>query len=188
MGFAAGQNLVALGENIYIGDTAGTFDNTGASPGDEFGVIRIGSVFSGTNACFINGIAANNQPVGGSVFEVTIDTVTGKLGFTTVTPNGQPGSAPVPRARVPHSAPQPRSKPQPAQRPTEHQAMLDGKVEKLQATVAQQQKQIDTLTAQLKEHAETFTAQLKEQSARIQKVSAVVEVYKPAPKVVVNKP
>jgi uncharacterized coiled-coil protein SlyX len=52
-----------------------------------------------------------------------------------------------------------------------------GKVEKLEATVAQQQKQIETLTAQL-----------KEQSAQIQKVSAQLEMSKPAAKVVVNKP
>jgi uncharacterized coiled-coil protein SlyX len=47
----------------------------------------------------------------------------------------------------------------------------------LEATVAQQQKQIETLTAQL-----------KEQSAQIQKVSAQLEMSKPAAKVVVNKP
>ena len=44
-----------------------------------------------------------------------------------------------------------------------------GKVEKSEATVAQQQKQIETLTAQLREQAET---QLKEEAAQIQKVSA----------------
>jgi uncharacterized coiled-coil protein SlyX len=55
--------------------------------------------------------------------------------------------------------------------------MLNGKVEKLEATVAQQQKQIETLTAQL-----------KEQSAQIQKVSAQLEMSKPVAKVVVNKP
>jgi uncharacterized coiled-coil protein SlyX len=63
-----------------------------------------------------------------------------------------------------------------------------GKVEKLEATVAQQQKQIETLTAQLREQAETFTAQLREQATQIQKVSAQLEVSKPAPQVVVNKP
>ena len=52
-----------------------------------------------------------------------------------------------------------------------------GKVEKLEATVAQQQKQIETLTAQL-----------KEQSAQIQKVSAQLEMSKPVTKVVVNEP
>ena len=54
--------------------------------------------------------------------------------------------------------------------------MLNDKVEKLQAAVAQQQKQIETLTAQLSEQANTFTAQLKEQAAQIQKVSAHFEV------------
>ena len=53
--------------------------------------------------------------------------------------------------------------------------MLNGKVEKLEATVAQQQKQIETLTAQL-----------KEQAAQIQKVSAQLEASKPAPQVVNN--
>ena len=61
--------------------------------------------------------------------------------------------------------------------------MLNDKVEKLQATVAQQQKQIETLTAQL-----------GEQAAQIQKVSALLaaaspsrgglEVDKPAPQMV----
>jgi uncharacterized coiled-coil protein SlyX len=56
--------------------------------------------------------------------------------------------------------------------------MLNGKVgrvEKLEATVAQQQKQIETLTAQL-----------REQAAQIQKVSAQLEAGKPAPQVVNN--
>jgi uncharacterized coiled-coil protein SlyX len=65
---------------------------------------------------------------------------------------------------------------------------MNDKVEKLEATVAQQQKQIETLTTQLKEQAETFTAQLKEQASQIQKVSAQLEVSKPAPQVVTNKP
>ena len=51
------------------------------------------------------------------------------------------------------------------------------KVEELQATVAQQQKGMEVLTAQL-----------KEQAAQIQKVSAQLEMSKPAAKVVVNKP
>jgi hypothetical protein len=61
-----------------------------------------------------------------------------------------------------------------------------GKVEKLEAIVAQQQKQIETLTAQLGEQAESFTAQLKEQATQIQKVSAQVQASKPAPQVVNN--
>ena len=54
--------------------------------------------------------------------------------------------------------------------------MLNDKVEKLQATVAQQQKQIETLTAQL-----------REQAAQIQNVSAQLEMVRPAPRVVENR-
>jgi uncharacterized coiled-coil protein SlyX len=53
--------------------------------------------------------------------------------------------------------------------------MLNDKVEKLQGTVAQQQKQIETLTAQL-----------KEQAAQIQKVSAQLELNRLAPQTVLN--
>jgi septal ring factor EnvC (AmiA/AmiB activator) len=91
------------------------------------------------------------------------------------------GSAPVQR-----SAPRRRSAPG---APTQRPGMLNGKVgkvEKLEATVAQQQKQIQTLTAQLREQAETFTAQLKEQATQIQKVSAQLEASKPASQVVNN--
>jgi hypothetical protein len=42
--------------------------------------------------------------------------------------------------------------------------------------------------SQLKSEMQTMVAQLKEQAAQIQKVSAQLEVNKPAPKVVVNKP
>ena len=51
------------------------------------------------------------------------------------------------------------------------------KVQALEATVAQQQKGMEVLTAQL-----------KEQAAQIQKVSAQLEVNKPALQVVTNKP
>ena len=59
--------------------------------------------------------------------------------------------------------------------PRLHQAMLNDKVEKLQATVAQQQKQIETLTAQL-----------GEQAAQIQKVSAQLEMNHRPSQMVVN--
>ena len=51
------------------------------------------------------------------------------------------------------------------------------KVEDLQATVAQQDKEMEVLTAQR-----------NEQAAQIQRVSAQLEVNAPAPRVVVNKP
>src|SRR6266536_2244401 len=181
VGFDAGQNLTTGFENIYIGDTAGTLDNTGASPGDESGVIRIGSTFSGTAACFINGIATNAQVWNGvTVCQVTVNGF-GQLGVDCVNPNN-PGATPAsPHAPVPRSGPQ-----QPATRP-QHQAMLNDKVEKLQATVAQQQKQIETLTAQLKEQA----AQIQKVSAQLATASPSrggLEANKPKPKVVVNNP
>jgi uncharacterized coiled-coil protein SlyX len=51
-----------------------------------------------------------------------------------------------------------------------------GKVENLEATVAQQQKQI-----------ETPMAQVREQAAQIQKVSAQLEASKRAPQIVNNR-
>jgi uncharacterized coiled-coil protein SlyX len=160
--------------NTYIGDFVGTL------AGDESNTIRIGDVSNGNGAgslqCYIGGIFNNFQPVGGSVVVVTLDRADDHLGWD-FGPS-QSGSAPVQR-----STPQRRSAPGvPTQRP----AMLDGKVEKLEATVAQQQRQIETLTAQLREQAQTFTAQFKEQATQIQKVSAQLEASKRAPQVVNN--
>jgi uncharacterized coiled-coil protein SlyX len=59
----------------------------------------------------------------------------------------------------------------------EHQTVqeLKSTVEKQEAIIAQQQKGMEVLTAQL-----------KEQAAQIQKVSAQIEVSKPAPQVAVS--
>jgi hypothetical protein len=57
------------------------------------------------------------------------------------------------------------------------------KVEQLQATVAQQQKDFQAAIAKLKE---AVTAQLNEQAAQIQKVSAQLELSNPAPQTVLN--
>jgi hypothetical protein len=156
VGTGSGQNLVAGFNNTYLGDFVGFL-----AP-DESNTIRIGDLSNGNGAgsleCFIGGIFNNFQPVGGTVVEVTLDLANDKLGWD-VGPN-QGGGAPVQR-----DAPQPAARPQ-------RQAMLNDKVEKLQATVAQQQKEIETLTAQL-----------KEQAAQIQKVSAQIEVSKPKPRV-----
>jgi hypothetical protein len=62
----------------------------------------------------------------------------------------------------------------------QHQAMLSRKVETLQATIAE----LKSTIAQQKRGMDALTAQLKEQAAQIQKVSAQLEVKKPAPKVV----
>src|SRR5205814_9915736 len=57
------------------------------------------------------------------------------------------------------------------------QAMFNLKVQNLRATATQQQQQIETLTAQLKENA-----------AQIQKANDKLEMNKPTPKVIANKP
>jgi len=167
VGAGAGPNLAAGFNNTYIGQFVG--DNNGSPIADEDLTIRIADVSIdgfGSAACFIGGIFNNPQPVGGNVVAVTLNLDTDQLGFDPAA--GRPGSPAV----VPHrSAPQPRVRPQ-----AHHQAMLNDKVEKLQATVAQQQKQIETLTAQL-----------REQAAQIQNVSAQLEMVRPAPRVVENR-
>ena len=115
----------------------------------------------------IGGIFNNFQPVGGAVVEVTLDLATDKLGWD-IGPSQ--GNAPAAR----RSPPGRRSAPGAPTRPAPLNGKV-GKVEKLEATVAQQQKQIETLTAQL-----------QEQAVQIQKVSAQLELNKPAPRTVVN--
>jgi uncharacterized coiled-coil protein SlyX len=58
------------------------------------------------------------------------------------------------------------------------------KVDAQQAAIAQ----LNSTVAQQRKGMEVLTAQLKEQAAQIQKVSAQIEVGKPSPQVVVNKP
>ena len=165
VGTGAAPNVINGFNNTYVGDFVG------ALAPDESNTIRIGDLSNGNGAgslaCFIGGIFNNFQPVGGSVVEVTLDLANDKLGWD-LAPS-QAGRSPVQRSViVPRSAPQPRIRPQ-------HQAMLNDRVERLQATVAQQQKQIETLTAQL-----------REQAAKIQKVSAQFELSKAAPQTVLN--
>jgi hypothetical protein len=150
---------------------------------DESDTIRIGDVSNGNGAgsleCYIGGIFNNFQPVGGSVVIVTLDRVDDHLGWDFGPSQG--GSAPVQG-----SAPQGRRA---TGVQTQPPSVLDGKVgkvEKLEAMVAQQQKQIETLTVQLREQTQTFTAHLKEQATQIQKVRAQLEVSKRAPQMVNN--
>jgi hypothetical protein len=153
VGFQAGQNLSISGENIYIGDTAGTVDFTGAAVGDEEGVIRIGSFFSGTTKCFINGILPNVIPQAPGNTIVTIDPVTGQLGNTTDFA---------------------------ANKVVEQQKKIEeqqASIAELKSTVAQQAKGMEVLTAQLEEQA----AQIQKVSAQIEmsKPATKVVVNKP---------
>jgi len=168
VGTGVGPNLANGFNNTYIGNFVGSAlaqDGTG----DEDGTIRINDLSNGNGAgsleCYIGGIWNNEQPVGGSVVVVTLDLDNDHLGWDGDFARG--GNRPA----APHrSVPQPRGRPE-----LGHQAMLE-KVEKLQATVAQQQTTIETLTAQL-----------REQAAQIQKVSAQVEMIRPTPRVVENR-
>src|SRR5581483_588385 len=127
------------------------------------------------NTCYIQGIAGSSIPTANAAF-VFVDTTSGKLGTLLVNADGNTVTVPISQSQL-QAAPQDQPKAVPQYSEDGRQAMLNLKVEKLQATVAQQHKQIETLTTQL-----------KEQAAQIQKVSAQLEVSKPAAKVVVNKP
>ena len=148
--------------HVCVGDEAGA----GITAADNNIIIGhlsgVHSVFGQvSNRCFIGNIFGAPVSAGTAAF-VLVDS-DGRLG--TITADGvDPGgfSSQPAQPYVPQGA---------------KQTMLNLKVEKLQATVTQQQKQIETLTAQL-----------KEQAGQIQKVSAQLEVSKPVTKVVVNKP
>jgi hypothetical protein len=213
VGLGAGQNVIAGAENIYIGDTAGTLDFTGTPPGDESGVIRIGSFFSGTAACFINGIYLNPNP---GLLPVQID-ANGQLSTTVSSERFKKDIDPMDKASEAifslkpvtfHYKKDKTNTPQfgliaeevakvnPALiaadkegkpytvRYEQINAMLLNEFIKEHKKVEEQQASI----SQLKSEMQTMVAQLKEQAAQIQKVSAQVEMNKPAPQVVANKP
>jgi hypothetical protein len=158
----SGSHNVAIGDNallfsdgssnVAVGDEAGTGVTTGSN------IIAIGAGVSGVDSdlgelddsCYIGNIAG--QPISAANFvgAVGVDS-DGKLGTFLMDAHGN--KTPVSSVIG-----------------TQKQAMSNGKIEELQATVARQQKQIDALTAGL------------------QKVSAQLEVSKPAPQVVTNKP
>jgi hypothetical protein len=164
VGHLTGANVISGFNNTYIGDFVGF------TTADESDTIRIGDVSNGNGAgsleCYIGGISNNFQPVSGTVVAVTLDLMDDHLGWDSGA--DQSASASVRRGaplhRIAFGA------------PTQRPVMLNGKVEKLEATVAQQQKQIENLTAQL-----------REQAAQIQKVSAKSEASNPAPQVVNNR-
>ena len=57
---------------------------------------------------------------------------------------------------------------------------------KQEATIAQQRKDFQATIAQQQKEIQALTASLKEQESQIQKVSAQLEVKKPAPRTVLN--
>jgi hypothetical protein len=173
VGTGAGPNIVSGFNNTYLGNFVGTL------AGDEDSTIRIGDLSNGNGAgsleCYIGGIFNNEQPVGGTVVEVTIDLANDHLGWQV-----EPGAA---RPVLKRGVPAPRGLQRLGTGPQLQRQTMNGKVEKLEATVTQQQKQI----GQQQKQIETLTAQLKEQATEIQKVSAQLEMIRPAPRVVGNQ-
>ena len=153
-----GNNNTAVGEIAGLGIT--THSN----------IIAIGSGVSGVdtalgevdNACYIGNISGATVAMGTLAF-VFVD-ASGKLGTVPMDANGNKVTVPGLKGTNPPQAVPERVQPQ-AIHPDPKQAMLNRKVEELQATVARQQKQIDAL------------------SAGLQKVSAQLEMNKPATKV-----
>jgi hypothetical protein len=125
VGDFTGQNVINGFNNTYVGDFVGSEDPIGNPLPDESSTIRIGDLSNGngSEACYIGGIFNNLQPVGGSVVVVTLDLADDHLGY-----DDSFGSAPAAPNRA---IPQPRVRPQPGN----HAAMLNQKVEQLQATV-----------------------------------------------------
>jgi hypothetical protein len=156
--FSTGANNVALGA------AAGLNQDTGSNN------IYIGDsgVAGETNVIAIGGIASSGTAYTdvfiGGVFGTSVNLATAVPVF--VDTDGHLGTVLVADA--------------PSRQGTQPQAMLNKsdhrKLQALQATVARQQKEIAMLTTQL-----------KEQAAQIQKVSAQLEVSKPAPRTVANK-
>jgi hypothetical protein len=60
------------------------------------------------------------------------------------------------------------------------------KVTQLETTVAQQQKKFDSKLAEQQKEIEALTTSLKEQASQIQKVSAELELRRPAPQTALN--
>jgi hypothetical protein len=175
---------VAVGDRALINLTTGFFNTAIGAASGQFQSTGHNNVYIGqgsvgvdgeNNTCYIQGIANSSIPTANSAV-VFVDTTSGKLATILTDANGNRLTLPISQSQL-QAVPQGQPKSVPERYFEDgHQAKLNLKVEKLQATVAQQHKQIVTLMAQL-----------KEQAAQIQKVSAQLEVNKAAPQTVANK-
>jgi len=159
-----GNSNTCLGKSAGSNLTSGSqniYVGIGVQPGapDELRFIRIGDTSFTDYDNFQAGIQNRGVSAAANPHIVLVDD-NGKLGTVAVNEIGI-------KTKQPQAIPQ-RVQPK-AISPDPNQAMLNRRVKELQATVARQQKQIDAL------------------SAGLQKVSAQLEVGKPAPKVVTNK-
>ena len=62
------------------------------------------------------------------------------------------------------------------------------KVQEQERTIAELRKDFQTTIAQLKNEINTVVAHAKEQDSKIQKVSAQIELNRPAPQIVLSNP
>jgi hypothetical protein len=160
IGNQALQNSVTTNDNVVVGRMAGS----GITTADNNIIIGhhsgVHSVFGQeSDRCYIDNI--HGAPVSAATAMTVMVDSDGRLG--TVTMDGPGGSSPkaMRSQAIPGAA---------------KQAVLDRKVENLQATITQQQKRLETLIGQL-----------KEQAAQIQEVNAQIEMRKPAVKTALNK-
>jgi len=163
IGNLALQSSQTTSDNVCVGSEAGS----GITTADNNIIIGhhsgVHSVFGQeSNRCFIDNIF--DAPVSATTAAMVMVDSDGRLG--TVTAEGPASGGFSPKGIRPQAIPD-----------AAKQAMLNQKVQNLQAIVTQQQQQIEMLTAQLKENA-----------AQIQKANAQLEMNKPAAKVAVNKP
>jgi plastocyanin len=163
IGNLALQSNLSNSDHVAIGNMAGsgitTVDNN-IIIGHHSGVHSVFGQVS--DRCTIDNISG--APVSAATAAMVMVDSDGRLGTFTMA-GADPGGF-SPKGIRPQTIPD-----------AVRQTMLNLKVQNLQTTVTQQQQQLETLTAQLKEHA-----------AQIQKVNAQLEMRKPAPKVIVNKP
>ena len=174
IGKGAGQNVIAGVNNTYLGDFVGILAD------DESDTIRIGDVSNGNGAgsleCFIGGIYNNFQPVGGTVVQVTLDLTDDHLGWD-YSPSGG-GNAPGQR-----SAPA---------APIQQRLLLNEKIGKIGKILPDKKGtpyrvRYEAVNALLlhevrKEHREVqdLKKQVAALTASLQKVSAQLELNKPA--------
>ena len=158
--------------NTAIGAAAG-FNQTSGHNNVYIGQGSFG-VAGENNTCYIQGIAGSSIPTANANF-VFVDTTNGKLATVLVTANGDRVTVPIAQSQL-QAAPQGQLETVP-QRSHEdgRQAMLNESLK--------QQKRITELEGTVARLA----AMVKEQAAQIQKVSAQLEVGRPAPQVVANK-
>jgi hypothetical protein len=140
LGRNAGNGITTVNNNVIVGHLSGVHS--------VFGQV--------SDRCFVDNIFGS--PVSAATFAFVLIDSDGRLGTFTVSDGIDPGGFSPQRV-------QPQAIPDAAK-----QAMLNRKVEALEATVAE------------------LRGQLKEQAAQIQKVSAHLEMGQPATKVVSNKP